>query len=641
MKSSSRRFGFVGVGVGFVLGLVASAALWVGWTIWSPTDPTSGTSAPKPIVETQHTESSQVGGTQSPSSFQAAAHAATLEEMAQIETEFSQILALYNLALESSETQLLGLIDQTENLPIPFRFRSQDVFVDRLFEINPSLTLSQLENFDPGMSQSIFRQWARQNLDAAIAHAKSLEGAIRREASMGILTHRPDLSSELQARIARELGVEQLSDELSSGQQVTEIRRDPEKAWNETLRDGTHGSEKMQTLVITAVTWIRQSGLDVVDKINATLDGQAREEVLPSVFLSAMHFTEPEDVFRKALEIDKDPDSRLLSLVVGNWSESDPESALDAVNGIDSRLMRTPLLYTLLHNWARHEPRAVLSELDRFPTDMQTSAQEVAVKTIARSDPEEAISLIQDLRAGVDRTTLVAEIASIWAEQDSETALTWVLDNQESNQNRATLLSSVVISWSRRDPGAALNWVLNQRDLSDLRTRTLSSILRNLADENPELALQRALEQPIISDVDVGLEYAVINHVAHSDAQRAKAMLRRVREGKTRVDSYAAVGVGMIFSAHLDEAIELANDLKDSDRTKYFSRVLSNWVKHDVQGLLDRLEKFSDPGIQSMAAAKLIARDETSDILTDDQVELVKKYLTEDESQHPEHLIFR
>lgn len=515
-SSSSRRFSFLGVGVAFVLGLVvASAALWIGWSVWSPADTSSGSASPDPIAETQYSEPNDPGEPESTSPVQAGTQAATLEEIAEIETEFSQRLAIYTLALESSETQLLDLIKQTDKLPTMLRFQSQRAFVDRLFEINPGLTLSQLENFEPSMAQSIFRQWARQNLDDAIAGVKSLEGAIRREASMGILTHRPDISSELQARISRELGAEQLSAELSSGQQVTEIQRDPEKAWNEALQDGTQSSQQIEALVIAAVTWIRQGGLDVIDRMNATLDAQARQEVLPSVLLSAMHFSESEEVFRKALELEVDPNSRLLSLVVGNWSASDPLSALDAVNEIDSHSKRTVLLHTVMHNWVRYDPRSVLTELDRFPTDMHAAAQGLALKAIARSNPEEAISLIQDLRAGVDRTTLVAEIASMWAEQDAEAALAWVLNNQVSSQNRSELISSVVISWSRQDPSAALNWALDQRDLSDLRTRTLSSILRNLADENPELALQRALEQPIISPVDVGLELAML-HIATS-----------------------------------------------------------------------------------------------------------------------------
>ncbi len=231
MKSSSRRFSFLGVGVAFVLGLVvASAALWIGWSVWSPADTSSGSASPDPIAETQYSEPTDPGEPESTSPAQAGTPAATLEEIAEIETEFSQRLAIYRLALESSETQLLDLIKQTDKLPTMLRFQFQRAFVDRLFEINPGLTLSQLENFEPSMAQSIFRQWARQNLDDAIVGVKSLEGAIRREASMGILTHRPDISSELQARISRELGAEQLSAELSSGQQVTEIQRDPEKA---------------------------------------------------------------------------------------------------------------------------------------------------------------------------------------------------------------------------------------------------------------------------------------------------------------------------------------------------------------------------------------------------------------------------
>ena len=631
-SSSSGRFGFLGVGIAFVLGLVvASAAMWIGSSVWSPADTSSGSASPDPIAETQYSEPTDPGEPESTSPAQAGTSAATLEEIAEIDTEFSQRLALYKLALESSEAQLLDLIDQTENLPTQLQIQWQKIFFDRLFEINPALTLSQLENIEPSLAQSIFRQWARQNLDDAIAGVKSLDGAIRREASMGILTHRPDISPQLQGRIARELGVGELSSELASGQKVLDIRRDPEKAWNEALQEGTYSSDQIRTLVVAAVSWIRQSGLDVIDRIDETLeDAQAREEILTSVLLSALHFTNSEDVFKRALAMDSDPKKMLLSTVVGSWSRSDPHSALEAVNEVSAHSVRTQLQHTVIHNWARYDPRSVLNELDRFPTETQATAQGVALKTIAHSNPQEAILLTDNLSPGADKSTLVSEIASIWAEQDSEAALAWVLSSQESMEAQSKLLTSVVTTWSRREPSQALNWVIEHRELGFVREVTLPIILRNLADEDPELALQQALEQPM-SAHGVGPEHTVISHIAQGDIQLAKAMLQRTREGQTRVNSYTAVGIAMVSTSRANEALELAADLFDSDRRGYVSTILSQWSKKDPQDLFERLSQISDTEIRSSAAAALIDRDRAYDILTNDQIEYARKYLTDTE----------
>lgn len=626
-SSTSQRFGVLSICAAFTLGSIATVGLWIGWTLWSPKPTSSESVTHDGSVNSEVSKPSEVEESESPTPVQVESLASTLEEISQVESEFSRNLALYKFALEANEDELLDLVDLTSSLPVRFRFEPQRIFVQRLFEINPELTLSRADSFHTALVQWIFRQWAQTNLDDAIARAKKLQGETREAATLGILSHDPDISAEQQAEISRELGEEELSSGFSLGHQISEIQRDPEKAWNEALGDGTYDSDQLRVLVISAVSWVRQSGLDVVDEISATLENaQVRVQVLGSVLATAMQFTEPEVVFAKALELEGDPENLLLRFVVERWSSSSPESALDAMSEVESHSLRKQLQQVVVRNWAHTDPRSILEELDLIPTDLRARTQENALKTIARSSPEEAIALTLDLETSANKMTLLSEIASIWAEQNPDAALAWALDNQEISFSPSELVSSVVTGWSRRDPSAALNWILTEGDWLEFRSYTISDILRNLADVDPEIALQRALAQPVEPD-RLGLEHQVISHIAQNDFQLAKAMLQRTREGINRVNSYAAVGIAMVSASHGKEALDLARDLVDADRTSYVSTILSQWIGRDAHDLVDTLSQISDPEIQSSAAAKLIAKDDVTGILSEDQVEHVSKYL--------------
>lgn len=628
-SSSSQRFGVLSICAAFTLGSIATVGLWIGWTLWSPKPTNPESVSNEASVNSKASKPSEVEESESPTPVQAKSLAATLEEITQVESEFSRNLALYKFALEVSEDELLDLVDLSSSLPARFRFEPQRIFVQRLFEVNPELTLSRAENFHTALVQSIFRQWAQTDLDDAIARAKNLQGETREAATIGILSHKPEISAEEQAEISRELGEEELSSGFALSQQISQIQRDPEKAWSEALGDGTYDSDQLRILVITAVSWVRQSGLGVVEEISASLEEvQVRVQVLGSVLATAMQFTEPEVVFAKALELESDPENLLLRFVVERWSSSSPESALLAMSEVESHSLRKQLQQVVVRNWAHTDPRSILGELDLIPTDLRARTQENALKTIARSSPEEAISLTLDLETSGNKLTLISEIASIWAEQDPDAALAWALANQEISFDPSELVSSVVTGWSLRDPSAALDWILTEGEWLEFRSYTIADILRNLSDVDPEIALQRALEQPIEPD-RLGLEHQVISHIAQNDFRLAKAMLQRTREGQTRVNSYAAVGIAMVSASHGKEALDLAHDLVDTDRASYVSTILSQWIEKDAHELVDTLSQISDPEIQSSAATKLIAKDDVTGILSEDQVEHVSKYLVE------------
>lgn len=613
------------------MGLCTLGVVWFAWSLWNP-ESRDLSEVPRDLAdESDRTESHELAEakTESASSALAGAQADTLEDLTLIDSEFSRVLALYDFAQNVDETNIPDLIAETKNLPPRFQYEFQRVLVQRLYEVNPEFAMSQVESYPAGLVQLIFRNWARRDLADAIDRVKSLEGATREAATLGILSPRSEFSAEQKAEIARELGHDDLSTSMALGEQVSEIQRNPQKAWNDALREGTFDSNHIRTLVITAVTWLRLSGAEALDEISASLENvQVREQVLGSVFASATQFMDIEDVFQKALDVATDQDLTLLASVIGSWTQSDPISALVAANEVESYSLRNPLQRMVVHTWAYNNPHSLLDELDRIPTDLQATAREDALKAIAQRDPREAMLLTQNLKPGVSRTALVSKIASLWAEQDAQAALAWVLNVQEFSGSRSQLISSVVRGWSNREPNAALNWILDQRDLSEVRHSTIPAILRDLADEDPDLALRRALEQPI-EEYRLGLEYEVISHIAQDDLQLAREMLQQAREGKTRSSSYAAVGLAMVRASRGNEALDLATNLPASDRVNYVANMLRNWVATDALGLFDSLSNISDSEIQSSAADALIKRDRTNDILSDEQVEYVRQYKSE------------
>ena len=418
MKSTaSNRSGLLGYCVAFAMGLCTLGVVWFAWSLWNPETRDRVEILRDSSDISNRTESLQLDETETESSTSAltGTQAATLEDLTLIDSEFSRMLALYNFALDIEETEILDLIAQTKNLPPWFQIRFQKVLVHRLYEINPELALSHVENFHAGLIQLLYQDLARKDLTGAIARAKSLKGETLKQATLGILSPYSELSTEQTAEIARELGLEELSTSIALGDQVSAIRQNPQKAWNDALREGTFDSNHIRTLVISAVTWLRQNGTVAFDEISASLENvPVREQVLASVFASATEFMDFEVVFQKALEVATDQDLTLLSAVIGGWTQSDPVAALDAVNDVESYSLRNQLQRMVVHTWAYNDPRSMLDEFDLIPMDFQATARADALTAIAQRDPREAISLAQNLEAGVSTTALMSKIVSLW-----------------------------------------------------------------------------------------------------------------------------------------------------------------------------------------------------------------------------------
>ncbi|MXW53927.1 MAG: hypothetical protein F4X44_08295 [Gammaproteobacteria bacterium] len=339
MKSYAvKQFSFLSICVAFILGLSAAAGLWIGSTLWNPKSTDQSGIPDESAVESDHTKSSELTELESDSSALFGAQVATLEEIVQIDSEFSRHLALYNLVLEADEPQLLDLIDQSEDLPVLLEFDFQRVYVMRLYEINPEFAMSHAESFHPVLVRFMFQDWAQRHMEDAISRAKALVGTTREAALSGMLSSYSELSVSQKEEIARELGREDLVNDIAEWQQVSDIQRDPEQAWYEALRKRADDSDDVEALTLSANIWMRQSGLEVLDEISTSLENDhARDQILFGVVMTATQFMEIKDLFAKALELDVDIDNDndgYVKKILSQWANKDKLGLLDSLSGM-------------------------------------------------------------------------------------------------------------------------------------------------------------------------------------------------------------------------------------------------------------------------------------------------------------------
>lgn len=526
----------------------------------------------------------------------------SLGDLAAFDRGFDHTVALFNLLAGADQQQLVKLIQQSKEIQHYSQRRSiQNAIFQRFASLNPKAALTHIATmprFEHDALLSItFSEWALKDLDGAIAHAKSLEGFRKHAALRAILQSRDDLSEDLRREIARGVGNEQLAIDLIAQSNLAESMENPEQASNALVNDDIGNSSQTGLLIQVAEAWFDKNGLSVLDEINRSLvDWQTRQSILTAIVHRVVQ-SDPKEVFDYVRGMDDDGNNLLL-VVARAWASLDPESALNAAQMIEGGLVRRNLEWSIVQVWASADPHFILENLDRLPETSRSMARSQAIMAIARTSPEQAAQLM----AGMDDPT-----------------------------SRYSVAFTIVSNWARTDVNAALDWVLNG-DLKDLRSQLLPLVLGRLARDDPEFAMQVALNQPVGRNGS-GLEYTVLSYIAGTDPQKALSMLPRVREGQTSLWAHISVGGALVRAGHTDSALKLASNLQESDRERYFGNLVSTWASNDAQGLYNNIDQLPTAEIKSSAALTLITWNSWEKILSQDQIDRAKTFLTSEDAE--------
>ncbi|MEM9741601.1 MAG: hypothetical protein AAF918_02855 [Pseudomonadota bacterium] len=408
-----------------------------------------------------------------------AAEARSMASLAEIDGDFAQTLALYQLiATDDADALLARLAALPAGLSQSDSEAAASIVLARLAEFDPDRALRYILE-RPGLSQrrwisTVFDIWGKRDLAAGQAAALDLVPTLRTIAGAALLRSRSDLSAAQREAIAAELSLSRLP--LSPGADLAlawsqaesvrqpELRRsqrqeilsawattDPEAAWA-ALRASPDRTDRARLAYQLFDTWAR---LDPA----AAVDALANDSTIPrrnALLMSTMQVYADQDLEAAQMRLDSlEPSVQLQARIgfVAPLARQSVDRALAWIqegNGIQGRAQG----YMMLINTLVKEPTTVdFPWIDELPKQDAQVVQSTLVRTLSRRDPERARDYVDTLQNAELRQQAVPMLANAWAGYDPEVAARWV-DTLPTDE-RALATPTLLVAWARSDFEAA------------------------------------------------------------------------------------------------------------------------------------------------------------------------------------------
>ncbi len=462
--------------------------------------------------------------------------------------------------------------------------------------------------------RTIFEAWAIDDLDSAIAGASDLYETERTLALLGLL----DAQNEGDVRLALDLGRNlNLSEENALAVCVewfnADSAQDPKSTWLDLAElSKSRGSMLLERL---AVQWYLVEGVSAISEIR---DLAGEDYSLQKSFGAVLKHIASENP-RFALNYLLKLPSReyvLEDALMRIWAEMDPQGALEATHAIGDDSIREDLQGEVASVWAKKEPRYVLKNLDVIPEPVRFVAARVGVEEIAKNSLQEAgeyATKIEDLDL---RATVASWLIPIWSRIEPSTMLNWLLDDPANEPIVGEIRKQLIYSILDYNPRRAFQ--LAKGEPSDEWDRGTNESLVEMLP-----SMQHLLSPP------VGQEAHIMKEIAGSDTQLALELLPQVREGRTKFEAALHVGNALVYQGIVADAFDLAEQLPESDRERYYVLLVDNWSHEDPVSLIESMEELPSVELQSSAAAQLLRSDRQQQALDDAQLRSLRQYLSQ------------
>ena len=552
-----------------------------------------------------------------------------LEDSSLHEKSALRLSRVYSFVAELEKSELSGVLKvvaESSNSWISERVRSelQVAILQRLATHDPYEALRLVEAWNDTESalfiRPIFETWAILDPDSAIGHARNLDEQTRNSAMLGLLDAQDETNLPKALEIGHELDVSEKGSVSTFVDWLNaECAQDPEDTWTRLTKlawkyriPGVG-----QLLASLAVQWYEEEGSDVLDEIRALSNNDNSYQVNSSLSRVLKHIalTEPKTAFNYARYL-PNRSSALLDDLMRTWAEFDLQGALEASYAIGDDVVRRDSQQKVAAVWAEKEPRYILRNLDVVPEPVRYVAARVGVGEVARNSLQEAGKYALQIEDLALRKIAVSWLMPIWSTHEPSTLLNWLLSDSANEHIVSEVREQLVYNTLDSDPRRAFQLAQGQpraewnRGTLDLAAQ----ILRNG---------QHSLPPP------VGLESHALKRIAESDPQLALELLPNVREGDTKFEATLHLGKAFVYEGDVSEALNLAQQLPESNRDRYYSRLIRHWGREDPISLLESIEEFASTKHQSSAAAFLLREDRKHRTLDEAQVNSLRKYLSD------------
>jgi hypothetical protein len=416
----------------------------------------------------------------------------TLEDTLTLPSDFAQTEALYVLAGRANSAEVQNLIHQATRIAdTSDRRAAMSILFSRLADIDPhsAVAIAGQAPFteDQWVEASFWRNWSRLNLDAALAGAKKMSPASRKQrAAQAIYAAHGFGGNDITSHIERELGI--APDRWVKTQYLESLAADsPESAMAFAL--GLPGLNERLEALGSLGAYLGRTSPRAADRYSRLIENRQLREQFLNAANNAIAYANP------ALLIDRwldDPGTRdyagSISTAVIQLASTDLDAAIAYFDAAANPQLRTMLASGILQSMARSEPRKALEWARQNENGESENLMMQAIVTVAANDPTVALEAAAVYEPAAERDRLVAMVITSTVRADPELAVA-ALEQLPRGQQRNRTVQQVLSEWSRFDARAAMNWALDNR--AEYGERMLQDLAAMYIQQYPREAMQR------------------------------------------------------------------------------------------------------------------------------------------------------
>lgn len=197
-----------------------------------------------------------------------------------------------------------------------------------------------------------------------------------------------------------------------------------------------------------------------------------------------------------AANVENDPEQKLFTRMLGDWSRSDPEETrrwltehptaleeknLNKVSSIIAVMARNDAVATSA--WAESLPPGPLRDQARF---------QAALGSGSEGSFAQAVAAYHSIASGDTKGDLAKQLTTVLVKLDATATARWALQ-MEQGPARSTVIATVSEQWSQNDPKAVASWIETLPSGSD-RDRVIGGYAAKVAYADPAMATEWVLE---------------------------------------------------------------------------------------------------------------------------------------------------
>ena len=273
------------------------------------------------------------------------------------------------------------------------------------------------------------------------------------------------------------------------------------------------------------------------------------------------------------------------------------ERAWRSALAISDRGARQSELYTVLHNWARHDPHAAIRAIESLQSRSEREQfLPHALQAWAQKDAREAVEWVLARRPSHQRTDLLGNVLSTLVHKEPSAAMAMAERLSRTEQQRIVPL--LLLNWANNDPRSAAAW-LEKQDDPQMHRQALMMIASNYAERDGDEALRWGAT--LSGENSQVVMSQVIQRIAHDDPERAGSMISQMDDGPFRKSAIAAIAQTW---AQSDPRAALAWAAKQSSSEAtpdLYGSVFGQWAIYDVDAAVSQLNFILDSDTRNAA----------------------------------------